>query len=74
MPKSASGLEPAFHNFSPKFPAKTLPELIAYAEANPGQVSYAGSTPGSAQHLGWEMIKRKTGTDMQFVLYKGPAH
>ena len=30
-------------------------------------------TPGSAQHLGWEMIKRKTGTDMQFVPYKGAS-
>ena len=57
----------------PSFPAKTLPELIAYAKAHPGQVSYAGSTPGSAQHLGWEMIKRKTGTDMQFVPYKGTS-
>ena len=54
-------------------PVKTFPELIAYAKANPGQLSYAGSTPGSAQHLGWEMIKRKTGADMQFVPYKGTS-
>ena len=57
----------------PSLPVKTLPELIAYAKANPGKISYAGSTPGSAQHLGWDMIKRKTETDMQYVPYKGTS-
>lgn len=57
----------------PSLPVKTLPELIAHAKANPGKISYAGSTPGSAQHLGWDMIKRKTGADMQYVPYKGTS-
>lgn len=56
---------------NPKFPVKTFQELIAYAKAHPGQISYAGSTPGTAQHLGWEIIKRDTGTDMKYVPYKG---
>ncbi|WPB59132.1 tripartite tricarboxylate transporter substrate binding protein [Xylophilus sp. GOD-11R] len=55
----------------PSMPVKTLPELLAYARANPGKISYAGSTPGTAQHLGWELIKRITNTDMQYVPYKG---
>lgn len=57
----------------PSLPVKSLPELLAYARANPGAISYAGSTPGTAQHLGWELIKRKTGVDMQYVPYKGTS-
>jgi tripartite-type tricarboxylate transporter receptor subunit TctC len=57
----------------PSLPVKSLPELIAYAKVNPGKISYAGSTPGTAQHLGWELIKRKTGMDIQYVPYKGTS-
>lgn len=57
----------------PSLPVKTFPELIAYARTHPGKLSYAGSTPGSAQHLGWEMIKRKSAVDMQYVPYKGTS-
>jgi tripartite-type tricarboxylate transporter receptor subunit TctC len=55
----------------PSFPVKSLQELLAYAKGNPGKINYAGSTPGTAQHLGWELIKRKTETDMQYIAYKG---
>jgi tripartite-type tricarboxylate transporter receptor subunit TctC len=55
----------------PTLPVKTLPELIAYARANPGKLSLAGSTPGGAQHLSWELIKRRTNVDMQYVPYRG---
>jgi len=55
----------------PTLPVNTFQELVAYAKANPGKLSYAGSTPGTAQHLGWEEIKRKAGIDMQYVPYKG---
>jgi tripartite-type tricarboxylate transporter receptor subunit TctC len=57
----------------PSLPVNSVAELIAYAKAHPGKLSYAGSTPGSAQHLGWELIKRQTGTDMQYVPYKGTS-
>jgi tripartite-type tricarboxylate transporter receptor subunit TctC len=57
----------------PTLPVKTLPELIAYAKAYPGKLSYAGSTPGTAQHLGWEEIKRKAGINMQYVPYRGTS-
>ena len=55
----------------PSLPVKTVPELIAYARANPGKLSLAGSTPGGAQHLSWELMKRRTNTDMQYVPYRG---
>jgi tripartite-type tricarboxylate transporter receptor subunit TctC len=55
----------------PSMPVKSFQELIAYAKAHPGKISYAGSTPGTAQHLGWEIIKRETGADMKYVPYKG---
>lgn len=57
----------------PSLPVKSLPELLAYAKANPGKISYAGSTPGTAQHLGWELIKSQAGVDMQYVPYKGTS-
>ncbi|HEY4065812.1 MAG TPA: tripartite tricarboxylate transporter substrate binding protein [Burkholderiaceae bacterium] len=55
----------------PSLPVKTFPELMAYAKAHPGKISYAGSTPGTAQHLGWELIKRKMDVQMEYVPYKG---
>ncbi len=55
----------------PTLPVKTVPELLAYAKANPGKLSLAGSTPGGAQHLSWELIKRRANVDMQYVPYRG---
>jgi tripartite-type tricarboxylate transporter receptor subunit TctC len=57
----------------PSLPVKNFPELLAYAHAHPGHLSYGGSTPGSAQHLGWEAIKRATKIDMQYIPYKGTS-
>ena len=55
----------------PSLPVKSIAELVAYAKAKPGEINYAASAPGSAQHLGWELLKRSTGTDMVYVPYKG---
>jgi tripartite-type tricarboxylate transporter receptor subunit TctC len=57
----------------PTLPVKSVKELIDYAKKSPGKLSYAGSAPGLAQHLGWELFKRMTGTDMVYVPYKGSA-
>jgi tripartite-type tricarboxylate transporter receptor subunit TctC len=57
----------------PTLPVKSVKELIDYAKKNPGKLSYAGSAPGLAQHLGWELFKRMTGTNMVYVPYKGSA-
>ena len=55
----------------PEFPAKTLPELIAYAKANRGKLSYGSVGPASTTHLAAELINLKAGTDILHVPYKG---
>jgi tripartite-type tricarboxylate transporter receptor subunit TctC len=54
----------------PSFPAKTIPELIAYAKANPGKLNYAHTGPGGLPHLTGELFKSKTGTDLVGVSYR----
>lgn len=55
----------------PSLPVKTMQELLDYARKHPGELNYAGSSAGTAQHLGWELIKRAANVDMQYVPYKG---
>src|SRR6478672_3568142 len=54
-------------------PAKTVPEFIAWARANPGKISMASGGTGSASHIGGELFKMMTGVDMLHVPYKGGA-
>ncbi len=54
-------------------PAKTVPEFIAYAKANPGKVNFASGGNGSSQHLSGELFKMMTGVDMVHVPYRGAA-
>jgi tripartite-type tricarboxylate transporter receptor subunit TctC len=54
-------------------PAKTVPEFIAWAKANPGKVNMASGGTGSASHIGGELFKMMTGVDMLHVPYKGGA-
>jgi tripartite-type tricarboxylate transporter receptor subunit TctC len=54
-------------------PAKTVPEFIAYAKANPGKVTMASGGSGSASHVGGELFKMMTGIDMLHVPYRGGA-
>jgi tripartite-type tricarboxylate transporter receptor subunit TctC len=53
------------------FPAKTIPEFIAYAKANPGTVNVASAGPGSAPHLYSELFKVMAGVDLVTVNYRG---
>jgi tripartite-type tricarboxylate transporter receptor subunit TctC len=57
----------------PSLPVKTVPELIAYAKANPGKLSYGSFGIGTYAHLSMEELKRQTGIDMQHVPYRGAA-
>jgi tripartite-type tricarboxylate transporter receptor subunit TctC len=57
---------------SPRLPASTLQEFVAYAKANPGRLKY-GASPGIYTHFAGEFFKIRTGTDILFVPYKGGA-
>jgi tripartite-type tricarboxylate transporter receptor subunit TctC len=59
----------------PSVPAKTLPEFIAYAKANPGKINMASSGNGTPQHVSGELFKVMTGVNMLHVPYRstGPA-
>ena len=57
----------------PSVPAKTVPEFIAYAKANPGKINMASSGVGTSIHLSGELFKLMTGVDMQHVPYRGSA-
>jgi tripartite-type tricarboxylate transporter receptor subunit TctC len=54
-------------------PARTVPEFIAYAKANPGKISMASSGNGTPQHVSGELFKMMTGVDMVHVPYHGGA-
>ena len=58
---------------NPSAPFKTIPELIAYAKANPNKVSFASSGAGTPLHLGGELFNTQAGTDILHVPYKGAA-
>lgn len=52
---------------------KTLPELVAYAQANPGKVTYGSSGIGSLEHVTGEMLKQQAGIDLLHIPYKGTS-
>lgn len=56
---------------NPAFPVKTIPELIAYAKANPGQVSYGSAGNGSSQHMSGQMFMKQAGVQLTHVPYRG---
>jgi tripartite-type tricarboxylate transporter receptor subunit TctC len=58
-------------NMNQSVPARTIPEFIAYAKANPGKVNFASAGPGSQQHVAGELFKMMAGIDMVHVPYRG---
>jgi tripartite-type tricarboxylate transporter receptor subunit TctC len=58
---------------NPSVPAKTVPEFIAYAKANPGKLNKASSGAGSTIHVSGELFKMMTGVNMVHVPYRGGA-
>src|ERR1700754_3707540 len=59
---------------SPDAPFKTVRELVAYAKANPGKLSNASSSNGSPGHVGGELFKFMTGTEIVHIPYRGGAN
>ena len=58
---------------NPSVPAKTVPEFIAYAKANPGKINMAAAGTGAGSHMAGELFKMMTGVNMQHVPYRGVA-
>src|SRR5262249_35668993 len=56
---------------NPSFPARTIPELISYAKANPGKVNVASAGNGSTTHLASELFKMMAGVNLLHVPYRG---
>jgi tripartite-type tricarboxylate transporter receptor subunit TctC len=62
---------PQVMEVNPSFPAKTIPEFIAYSKAHPGQISFASAGNGSVAHVTGELFKMMTGVNMLHVPYRG---
>jgi tripartite-type tricarboxylate transporter receptor subunit TctC len=56
----------------PSVPAKSIPELVAHAKANPGKLNY-GAGVASPPHIAWALFNSVTGTDIVFIPYRGMA-
>jgi tripartite-type tricarboxylate transporter receptor subunit TctC len=56
---------------NPSFPAKTVPEFIAYAKANPGKINMGSAGSGTPQHVIGDLFKVMAGVDMLHVPYRG---
>jgi tripartite-type tricarboxylate transporter receptor subunit TctC len=71
IPLAAVAQIPFILMVNPSLPVATVPELIAYAKANPNKLSYGSAGPGSPHHLYMELFKTMTGTQMTHVPYRG---
>jgi tripartite-type tricarboxylate transporter receptor subunit TctC len=72
-PVAAISRDPDVVLVNPAFPAKSVPEFIGYAKANPGKINMASPGVGSAPHMAGELFKFMTGIDMTHVAYRGSA-
>jgi tripartite-type tricarboxylate transporter receptor subunit TctC len=64
---------PQVMEVNPSFPAKTVPEFIAYAKANPGKINFGSAGTGTSIHVAGELFKMMAGVDMVHVPYRGGA-
>jgi tripartite-type tricarboxylate transporter receptor subunit TctC len=72
-PVGGVDLNPLILEVHPSLPVKTVPELIAYAKAHPGEINMASGGVGSTPHLAGELFKMLTGINMLHVPYRGDA-
>jgi tripartite-type tricarboxylate transporter receptor subunit TctC len=64
---------PLIMEVNPSFPARTIPEFIAYAKANPGKINMASAGTGNTTHLAGVLFMMLTGTTLTHVPYRGGA-
>ena len=64
---------PLFMLVHPAVPAKTVPEFVAYAKANPGKLAMGSGGSGSTGHLAGELFMMRTGVQMTHVPYRGES-
>ena len=72
-PVASIDREPLVMVVNPSVPAKTVPEFIAYANANPGKVNMASAGNGAPSHVSGELFKMMAGVNMVHVPYRGIA-
>ena len=70
-PVASIGRVPLIMVVNPSVPAKTVPEFIVFAKANPGKISMASAGNGSTPHVAGELFKMMAGIDMVHVPYRG---
>jgi len=70
-PVANIALTPGVMEVSSAFPAKNVPEFIAYAKANPGRITMATGGVGSPPHIWGELFKMMAGVDLIPVPYRG---
>ena len=73
VPVTFAALFPIILVEHPSVPAKTIPELIAYAKKNPGKLAFGSAGTGGGTHLAGELFKAQAGVDLLHVPYKGSA-
>jgi len=64
---------PMIMEVNPSFPARTVPEFIAYARANPGRINMASAGIGNTTHMAGELLMMLTGIKLTHVPYRGGA-
>jgi tripartite-type tricarboxylate transporter receptor subunit TctC len=72
-PVASIASTPLIMEVNPSVPAKTVPEFIAYAKANPGKINMASGGKGAPSHVAGELFKMMAGVDMVHVPYRGEA-
>jgi len=72
-PVASIARSPSVMLVNPSFPAKTVPEFIAYAKANPGKINMASQGNGTSGHLAGELFKMTAAIEMVHVPFRGAA-
>jgi len=72
-PVAGNIASPLVAEVNPAVPVNTIPELIAYAKANPGKLNMASAGIGNSTHVAGELFKMMTGINLSHVPYRGSA-